>query len=62
MVTGSHGRYRVYDDIPFYDGSILLFGGDKDPNGVRGFTSKMPEQIKPDKRKHATTSKGNDDT
>jgi hypothetical protein len=52
MVIGEHGVYKVYDDQPHYDGSILLYGGDKDPRGVHGFRSVLLERIKPDTRKH----------
>lgn len=54
MIVGENGVFRVYDDIPWYDGSISLFGGDKDPNGIRKFRSVMPDKIKADKRKHTT--------
>lgn len=38
--------YIVQRDEPNADGSISLYGGDKNPNGVRGFRDIMPERLK----------------
>lgn len=52
-VNGERGRYRVYRSEPHRDGSILLYGGDPNPNGVRGFRSVMPERLSVDRQKGA---------
>lgn len=54
MIIGENGVFRVIDDIPWYDGSIHLFGGDKDPNGIRKSRAIMPIKLKADKRKQST--------
>lgn len=41
--------YTVYRTEPWKDGTILLYGGDANPNGVRGFRSAMPDQVAPAK-------------
>lgn len=45
-IKGSTGIYVVQRDEPNADGSISLYGGDKDPNGCRGFRDIMPERLK----------------
>lgn len=45
-IKGSSGVYIVQRDEPNADGSISLYGGDKNPNGVRGFRDIMPERLK----------------
>lgn len=45
-VKGTQGVYIVQRDEPNADGSISLYGGDKNPNGVRGFRDIMPERLK----------------
>lgn len=49
-VDNERGSYRVKRDVPDKDGSILLYGGDPNPNGVRGFRSVMPSRLTADKR------------
>jgi len=50
-VEGERGTYKVFRAEPYKDGSILLYGGDSNPNGVRGFRSVMPERLVVDKRR-----------
>ena len=45
-VRGLAGIYVVQKDDPNADGSISLYGGSADPNGVRGFRDIMPERLK----------------
>lgn len=45
-IKGTQGVYVVQRDEPNSDGSISLYGGDKNPNGVRGFRDIMPERLK----------------
>lgn len=59
MIKGEHGTYKLYDERPYYDGSLLIYGGDKDRNGVQMFRSIMPDRLKPDKRSH--TKRKDDD-
>lgn len=39
--------YKVYRAEPWKDGSILLYGGDINPNGMQGFRSVMPDDVVP---------------
>lgn len=50
-VTGERGTYKVFRAEPYKDGSILLYGGDSNPNGNRGFRSVMPDKLVGDKRR-----------
>jgi hypothetical protein len=50
-VDNERSTYKVWREEPGPDGSILLYGGDQDPNGVRGFRSVMPNRLSIDKRK-----------
>lgn len=45
------GTYKVWREEPGPDGSILLYGGDRDPGGVRGFRAVLPDRLSHDKRK-----------
>jgi len=44
------GSYKVKRNIPDSDGSLLLYGGDPNPNGVRGFRSVLADRLTLDKR------------
>lgn len=47
-VDGERGQvYTIYSTDLRPDGTILLYGGDSNPNGVRGFKSVMPEKVAP---------------
>ena len=50
-IVGERGAYIVNRREPSKDGSILLYGGDVNPNGVRNFKSVMPHRLQADKRK-----------
>ena len=50
-VDGERGTYKVYCEYLYPDGSVLLFGGDMDPNGVQYFRSVLATKLKPDPRK-----------
>lgn len=50
-IAGEHGWYRVYRGELAPDGSVLVYGGDKDPNGVQGFRSVPAAKLAIDKRK-----------
>jgi hypothetical protein len=50
-VVGERGAYVVHRSEPGKDGSILLYGGDVNPNGVRNYRSIMPARLERDKRK-----------
>ncbi len=50
-ISGEHGVFRVYRDEVEKDGSYTLYGGSKDPGGIRGFRSIMPSRLSYDKRK-----------
>lgn len=50
-ITNERGTYRIHRIEPNDDGSLLLFGGDVDPNGVQGFRAVKPEKLVVDKRK-----------
>jgi len=50
-IAGEQGWYRVWRSELAADGSVLLYGGDKDPNGVQGFRSIPAEKLTLDKRK-----------
>lgn len=52
MIKGERGTYKVHRAEVSKDGSVLLYGGDTNPNGNRGFRSVMPERLVPDKRRH----------
>lgn len=54
-VIGERGTYNVYRSELGPDGSILLYGGDTDPNGVQGFRAVMPNRVAADKRKRKGT-------
>lgn len=41
-----YGTYKVHKAEPYSDGSLLLYGGDADPNGHQGFRSIMPRRLK----------------
>lgn len=46
-ITGTRGTFlvlRTPDETK--DGSVLLFGGDTNPNGKQGYRSVMPDKIK----------------
>jgi hypothetical protein len=47
-ITGENGFYWVYGNSQ--DGSVTLWGGDKDPNGYRSFRSVKPERLTLDTR------------
>jgi hypothetical protein len=49
LVNDKGSLYTVYRTEPWKDGTILLYGGDANPNGIRGFRSALPEQIAPAK-------------
>jgi hypothetical protein len=51
QVVGERGSYVVKRVEPWVDGSILLYGGDTDPNGIRGFRAIMPDKLVPYKGK-----------
>jgi len=51
MIKGERGTYVVKRAETGKDGSVLLYGGDTNPNGNRGFRSIMPERLVPDRRK-----------
>lgn len=51
VVQGDRGSYVVQNDELGSDGSVLVFGGDMNPNGVRKFRSVMPHKLTVDKRK-----------
>jgi hypothetical protein len=51
-VDGELGTFRVLEPVYAPDGSVRLYGGDKDPNGRRCHRAIRPERLKPDKRKH----------
>ena len=50
-VANERGSYRVYRTELSADGSLLLYGGDPNPNGVRGFRSVMPDKLSHDTRR-----------
>ena len=50
-IEGERGTYKVFRSEPYKDGSILLYGGDSNPNGVRGFRAVMPAKLVSDKRR-----------
>lgn len=50
-VSGDNGTYVVFRDDLNKDGSYTLYGGSRDPNGVRGFRAVMPSRLSYDKRK-----------
>jgi hypothetical protein len=52
-VKGERGVYKVHRAATGKDGSLLLYGGDPNPNGVRGFRSVMPERLEKDTPKRA---------
>lgn len=54
-IVGERGVYRIYRSELGADGSVLLYGGDTDPNGVQGFKAVMPNKIYADKRKRKGT-------
>jgi len=56
MIKGERGSFKVFRAEPGPDGSILLYGGDVNPNGNRRFRSIMPERLTTDKRKPAKGS------
>lgn len=43
-VKGERGLYRV-KSITSKDGSVTLYGGDRDPRGHPGFRAVMPERL-----------------
>lgn len=45
-IKGQQGIFKVMRSEPNKDGSISLYGGDENPNGVRGFRDVMPERLK----------------
>jgi len=50
-IQGDRGTYIVKSADLGKDGSVLLYGGDMNPNGNQGFRSIMPNRLSPDKRK-----------
>lgn len=44
-IKGSQGLFKVKKSTPNKDGSISLYGGDKNPNGNRGFRDVMPARL-----------------
>ena len=50
-IVGERGTYKVCKDVYNKDGSVNLFGGDMDPNGVQGFRCIMPSRLQVDNRK-----------
>lgn len=49
-VDFERGSYKVKRNVPDSDGSLLLYGGDPNPNGVRGFRSVRADRLVLDKR------------
>lgn len=61
-VTGERGgSYVVYRSELSPDGSILLYGGDANPNGVRGFRSVMLDRVVPEVSKAKKRRKGSEE-
>lgn len=50
-IVGERGTFKVWQTEPNQDGSIILFGGDTDPNGRQSFRNIKPERLVIDKRK-----------
>lgn len=50
-ISGTNGTYNVYRDELNKDGSYTVYGGSKDPGGVRGFGAFLPSRLSYDKRK-----------
>lgn len=50
-IAGERGTFKVWRTEPSPDGSIVLFGGDMDPNGTQSFRDVMPDQLTIDKRR-----------
>lgn len=49
-VKGEQGTYKVMRlPLEGRDGSVLLYGGDKDPRGRRGYRAVMPDRLVPTK-------------
>lgn len=51
MIRGERGQFTVYCDDLNRDGSVQLYGGDLNPNGIRNFRDIMPGRLSIDKRK-----------
>lgn len=49
-IEGERGTYKVHRGEPWKDGSILLYGGDSNPMGVRGFRAVMPSKLVVERR------------
>lgn len=68
-----HDRVRVGNERGYYwvwgftsDGAVTIYGGDRDPNGVRRVRSIKPELLRPDARTlerkaYPVTLRGDDD-
>lgn len=51
MIKGERGQFTVLRESLSSDGSVDLYGGDLNPNGVRNFRNVMPTRLQADKRK-----------
>lgn len=51
-IVGRKNRvYTVHRAEPAADGSLLLYGGNPNPNMSQGFVSAMPDRLVADKKK-----------
>lgn len=50
-IKGERGQFTVQKDELNRDGSVHLYGGDLNPNGIRHFRDVMPGRLAIDKRK-----------
>lgn len=60
-IVGERGTFVVQTSRPGKDNSILLYGGDADPNGHRCFRSVMPERLVIETRKHVIAKRKRQD-
>lgn len=44
-ITGAQGTFRVMKNLLNPDGSLTLYGGDKNPRGHRSFRSVLPARL-----------------
>ena len=55
-ICGEIGVFKVLNPPYASDGSVRLWGGDKDPNGHHGHRAVMPARVKPSESRRSRSA------